>query len=187
MKNHNLVALIFVLLVVLFFGSSFSSFVFAQERGQMQRIGCICRDGVRQNTTGAGACSGHKGVKYWLYAEVSIYQQYANDLPAIPDSDLIQLTPEEAKRIAKSIAKEVTETLPILYDGDKKEGDNENSLVEKEREELEKLREDNRKQRGVVSSPSNRFEVLDFFIPFVMVLVVILLFLLIVMVIKKVL
>ncbi|AFM02524.1 hypothetical protein Fleli_0012 [Bernardetia litoralis DSM 6794] len=183
MKNYNL----FTLYSILFFLFLFVSMpVFSQERGQMQRVGCICRDGVRQNTIGMGACSGHKGVKFWLYAEVSIYQQYANDLPAIPDSDLVQLTPEEARQIAKSIAKEVTETLPILYDGNKKETE-ENSLIEEERRELEKLKEENRQQQGIISTPSKRFEVLDFFIPFVMVLVVILLFLLIVMVIKKVL
>jgi hypothetical protein len=159
--------------------------VFGQEKGQMQRVGCLCRDGTRQDITGAGACSKHKGVKYWLYADVSICQQYASNLPAIPDSDLVQLTPEEARRIAKSIAKEVTETLPILYDGDKNE--EETSLVEKEKKELEKLREENKQQQGIISSPTNTFQVLDFFIPFVMVLVVILLFLLIVMVIKKVL
>ncbi len=140
-----------------------------------------------QNITGAGACSNHKGVKFWLYADVSIYQRYASDLPAIPDSDLIQITPEEARRIAKGIAKEVTETLPILYDGKKEKDGNENSLIEKEKQELEEWREDNRQQQGIVSAPTNRFEVLDFFIPFVMCLVVILLFLLIVMVIKKVL
>lgn len=187
MKNHNLVTFNLVLFFGLFFGFSISLPVFGQEKGQMQRVGCICRDGVRQNTISAGACSGHKGVKYWLYADVSIYEQYASDLPAIPDSDLVQLTPEEAKRIAKSIAKGVTETLPILYDG-KKKGEDSKELVEKEREELEELREENnRKQQGIVNQPTGYFQVLDFFIPFVMVLAVILLFLLIVMVIKKVL
>ncbi len=186
MKNHNLVA--FYLVLVLGFSFSISSPVFGQEKGQMQRIGCICRDGTRQNIVGMGACSKHKGVKYWLYADVGVCQQYASNLPAIPDSDLIQLTPEEAKRIAKSIAKEVTETLPILYDGDKKSTkEEENALIEEERKELEKLKEENRQQQSLISKPSNTFQVLDFFIPFVMVLVVILLFLLIVMVIKKVL
>jgi hypothetical protein len=186
MKLHNLFTFYLVLFFGLFFIFSISTPVFAQEKGQMQRVGCICRDGTRQDIIGAGACSKHKGVKYWLYADVSICQQYASDLPAIPDSDLVQLTPEEAKRIAKSIAKGVTETLPILYDGDKKE-EKESTLVEEERKELEKLREDNKQQQGLISKPANTFQVLDFFIPFVMVLVVILLFLLIVMVIKKVL
>jgi hypothetical protein len=186
MKNHNLFTFYLVLFFSFFLFLSIPTFVFAQEKGQMQRIGCLCRDGTRQDITGAGACSKHKGVKYWLYADVSICQQYASNLPAIPDSDLVQITPEDAKRIAKSIAKGVTETLPILYDGDKKEGE-ESSLIEEERKELEKLKEENKRQQGLVSSPNNTFQVLDFFIPFVMVLVVILLFLLIVMVIKKVL
>jgi len=184
MKIYNFSAFYLVLFFSLFLFVAISMPVFGQEKGQMQRVGCICRDGIRQNSVGTGACSKHKGVKYWLYADVSIYQQYASNLPAIPDSDLVQLTPEEAKRIAKSIAKEVTETLPILYDGEKKE---ENALIEEERKELEKLKEENRQQQSLINKPDTTFQVLDFFIPFVMVLVVILLFLLIVMVIKKVL
>ncbi len=183
MKIYNLLGLCSVLFFLILF---ISPTVLAQDGGQMQRVGCLCRDGVRQNTTGAGACSGHKGVKYWLYAEVGICQQYASNLPAIPDADLIQLTPEEARRIAKNIAEEVTETLPILYDGNKK-GQNEKSLIEKERRELERRKEENQHSEKRNSLSNDRFQVLDFFIPFVMVLVVILLFLLIVMVIKKVL
>ncbi len=182
MKINNRLVCFFVLMFSFFL---ISSITFAQQQNKMQRVGCICRDGVRQASKGAGACSGHKGVKYWLYADVSIYQQYANDLPAIPESDLIQITPEEAKRIAKSIVKEVTETLPILYDGGENEAE-ENALIKQEKQALEKLREDNQQQK-IINSTNNTFQVLDFFIPFVMVLVVILLFLLIVMVIKKVL
>lgn len=158
--------------------------VFSQETGQMQRVGCICRDDVRQDRTGSGACSGHGGVKYWLYADVGICQQYANDLPAIPDQDLISLTPEEAKKIAKKIAEEATETLPILYEGDKQK--DKGKLSKEEQKELEEWRE-SRQQQRVIQQERGYFQVLDFFMPFVMVLVVILLFLLIVMVIKKVL
>lgn len=33
-----------------------------------RRIGAICRDGWRSNSTGSGTCSGHGGVDHWLYA-----------------------------------------------------------------------------------------------------------------------
>ena len=31
------------------------------------RIGAICGDGTKSNATGSGACSGHGGVKEWIY------------------------------------------------------------------------------------------------------------------------
>lgn len=31
------------------------------------RIGCICMDSEHQDNKGAGACSGHGGVRFWLY------------------------------------------------------------------------------------------------------------------------
>lgn len=33
------------------------------------RIGCICMDNDRQLKTGTGACSGHGGVRFWLYQQ----------------------------------------------------------------------------------------------------------------------
>jgi len=33
------------------------------------RIGCICMDDDRQNKQGTGACSGHGGVRFWLYQQ----------------------------------------------------------------------------------------------------------------------
>jgi hypothetical protein len=32
-----------------------------------KRTGCICMDNIQQSMTGRGACSGHGGVRYWLY------------------------------------------------------------------------------------------------------------------------
>lgn len=31
------------------------------------RLGCICMDGTRADTRGIGSCSGHGGVRYWVY------------------------------------------------------------------------------------------------------------------------
>lgn len=44
----------------------------AREKGVNEtpigyRIGCICMDSIRQNNRGRGACSHHRGVRYWLY------------------------------------------------------------------------------------------------------------------------
>jgi hypothetical protein len=33
------------------------------------RIGARCRDGWRSDATGSGACSWHRGVAEWLYAD----------------------------------------------------------------------------------------------------------------------
>jgi hypothetical protein len=30
------------------------------------RVGAICNDGTRSNSTGSGTCSGHGGVRTWL-------------------------------------------------------------------------------------------------------------------------
>ncbi len=32
-----------------------------------ERVGCICMDGKTRKQTERGACSGHKGVRYWVY------------------------------------------------------------------------------------------------------------------------
>ena len=33
------------------------------------RVGCICMDNDRQDNKGTGACSGHGGVRFWLYQQ----------------------------------------------------------------------------------------------------------------------
>ena len=33
-----------------------------------RRAGAICKDGTRSSATGSGACSGHGGVRTWIYA-----------------------------------------------------------------------------------------------------------------------
>lgn len=32
------------------------------------RVGCVCMDYIEQQHTGRGACGGHNGVRFWLYA-----------------------------------------------------------------------------------------------------------------------
>jgi len=38
-----------------------------KKRPKEDRIGAVCKDGTSSNATGGGACSGHGGVKYWVY------------------------------------------------------------------------------------------------------------------------
>lgn len=39
------------------------------KRPKGSRVGCICMDNDRQDSRGAGACSGHGGVRFWLYEQ----------------------------------------------------------------------------------------------------------------------
>lgn len=39
------------------------------KRPKGSRIGCICMDNNRQDSRGGGACSGHGGVRFWLYEQ----------------------------------------------------------------------------------------------------------------------
>lgn len=39
------------------------------KRPRGSRVGCICMDNDRQDSKGAGACSGHGGVRFWLYKQ----------------------------------------------------------------------------------------------------------------------
>lgn len=39
------------------------------QRPSGNRVGCICMDQERQSKKGTGACSGHGGVRFWLYQQ----------------------------------------------------------------------------------------------------------------------
>jgi hypothetical protein len=41
-----------------------------QPPGSGQRCGAICKDGTRSNSTGGGTCSGHGGVREWIYCDL---------------------------------------------------------------------------------------------------------------------
>ncbi|MCF8245175.1 MAG: hypothetical protein K9J37_04995 [Saprospiraceae bacterium] len=38
-----------------------------EVRPKGKRIGCICMDGLEDDSFGRGACAGHGGVRYWVY------------------------------------------------------------------------------------------------------------------------
>ena len=77
----------------------------SKKKPKGKRIGCICMDEQHQSTTGTGACAGHGGVRYWLYAEAdgSIVQfptKAHRDHPQpLSEEELANLN---AKRKAKS-------------------------------------------------------------------------------------
>jgi hypothetical protein len=60
-KENNFGAKFIVLLV----GILIAFTLFTCE--SRQRIGAKCRDGTSSSAIGSGACSHHKGVKYWKY------------------------------------------------------------------------------------------------------------------------
>ena len=39
----------------------------SKNQMDLPRVGCICMDGIAQQKTERGACSGHKGVRFWVY------------------------------------------------------------------------------------------------------------------------
>ncbi|AFC23015.1 hypothetical protein [Saprospira grandis] len=41
------------------------------EPDRTKRLGCICMDEEQQDLKGRGACSGHGGVRYWVYAQAN--------------------------------------------------------------------------------------------------------------------
>ncbi|WP_027003395.1 hypothetical protein [Hugenholtzia roseola] len=155
MKNtNNLKTVLFVLFFLLLPLS-----LLAEDLHDKKRVGCICRDGVKRNTTGAGSCAGHKGVKYWLYADVSVYEAYGDNLPAIPPSELIEITPEEAEKIAKEVVNGIAD-------------------------EVEKPKR-KRKSYETEDGIEKRFSYSDILMPVVVILTIILLFLIIIVIVRK--
>ncbi|TAE69881.1 MAG: hypothetical protein EAZ85_12585 [Bacteroidetes bacterium] len=85
----------------------------------LKRVGCICKDGEEQDNIGVGACSGHGGVMYWLYVEEPIYGIYERNLPAIPNNQLVRITPGELADLVKRGMELVLPHIPKIPDNDK--------------------------------------------------------------------
>ncbi|MCC5946569.1 MAG: hypothetical protein JJT94_16680 [Bernardetiaceae bacterium] len=160
-KNQILGLWIMILILALATGAEAQT---AEKR--KQRVGCVCKDGERRSTTGAGSCSGHGGVKYWLYADVEVYQQYSDNLPAIPDTDLIWISPDDVDKTIK-----VIENLPAIRDDIQ--------------EDLESDRSRNQRRDRDYDYGSDRWNVQDFFMPFLIILVAVLLFSIVIYIVKK--
>ena len=64
MKKLGLILAILIALMV--FSCEYEESGHQCGSNERDRIGAICNDGSRSNATGAGACSHHGGVDYWL-------------------------------------------------------------------------------------------------------------------------
>ncbi len=80
------------------------------------RVGCICMDSIRQKNTGMGACSHHRGVRYWLYEKENGKLYYEPT-----ERHLIQLeagsTPHKKVEEAEPFDFDLPESLLLLFSG----------------------------------------------------------------------
>ncbi len=71
------------------------------------RIGCICMDGTRADTRGIGSCSGHGGVRYWVYRlkdgdTVHLFTEHHLKHPEdLPAEKMMELSRRRADRIRR--------------------------------------------------------------------------------------
>ncbi len=84
------------------------------EEEKALRVGAICADGTQSTTTGRGACSGHGGVKQWLYKD-----QPKPNLPQIsykkkPQNDIDPEPPQGKPQGYQPIPHPVTAVVEIF-------------------------------------------------------------------------
>lgn len=77
------------------------------------RIGCQCMDGSHSDTRSTGACSGHGGVRYWVYRTLegdtvhvltARHEAHPQPLDAAEMSELSQKRADRTQQIAKPIS-----------------------------------------------------------------------------------
>jgi hypothetical protein len=75
------------------------------------RIGCVCMDDSRSDTHSAGSCSGHGGVRYWVYRLVegdtahiltARHERHPHALTAVELSELSQKRSDRIQRLPKA-------------------------------------------------------------------------------------
>lgn len=85
------------------------------------RIGCVCMDDSRSDTHSAGSCSGHGGVRYWVYRTVegdtahvmtARHEKHPHAMNAAELSELSQKRSDRTQRLAKAAAASVA---PVAY------------------------------------------------------------------------
>lgn len=85
------------------------------------RIGCICMDDSRSDTHSTGSCSGHGGVRYWVYRTVegdtahiltARHEKHPHALSANELSELSQKRTDRSQRLMKAAAAAVA---PMAY------------------------------------------------------------------------
>ncbi len=85
------------------------------------RIGCICMDGTRADTRGIGSCSGHGGVRYWVYRlkdgdTVHLFTEHHLKHPeALPAEKMMELSRRRADRIRRmEESRSTSGTAPVM-------------------------------------------------------------------------
>jgi hypothetical protein len=101
MKNHFIFLLVFAFNLLSILAKAQENDKAIIHLDDLIRTGAMCDDGTRSRAKGAGACSNHGGVKYWFYAEKSIYKAYNSNLPAIPEKSLVRLQPQDVENILR--------------------------------------------------------------------------------------
>ncbi len=76
------------------------------------RVGCICMDDTRSEATSIGACSGHGGVRFWLYVQpngdtmritTARHERHPHPLDSIERSELVSAA-EKKRRSTRANA-----------------------------------------------------------------------------------
>ncbi len=77
------------------------------------RVGCVCMDDTRSDTRSTGACSGHGGVRFWVYQTVSgdtvqvltaRHERHPHALTAAERSSITQKMVEKTQRLRAGTA-----------------------------------------------------------------------------------
>lgn len=72
------------------------------------RVGCVCMDDTRSGTRSTGACSGHGGVRFWVYQTVSgdtvqvltaRHERHPHALTAAERSTIVQKMTDKTERL----------------------------------------------------------------------------------------
>lgn len=88
------------------------------------RVGCICMDDSRSATRSTGACSGHGGVRYWLYrtAEGDTFklmtgrhERHPRPLDASELSSLAQVKAKRVKNLQPAAGDAAVAPAPVPY------------------------------------------------------------------------
>lgn len=172
---------------------------------ELRRIGAVCNDGTRSQSTGKGTCSRHGGVDYWLYTEAPVYEAYSQNLPAIPDGKLLPIEPEMVEnliRLGGDILlmpdpddwKEFLRQRP-LPDKEKNAKSSRKKKKDRAREKEDDMKEEEEPEK-IIPQPQKRnkrnyreplreWPVMDFLIPFVIIAALLCLFVLVYWIIRK--
>ncbi|MCS7035354.1 MAG: hypothetical protein RMJ33_14185 [Saprospiraceae bacterium] len=77
------------------------------------RVGCICMDDTPSDATSIGACSGHGGVRYWLYLQpngdtvrvtTARHERHPHPLDSIERSELVKANAKKRRSDTSSLS-----------------------------------------------------------------------------------